>query len=685
MNNSNKTNYNSGKEFNLIGRRFSKVFDVLLDTGYYEGTKFANFFDEINSDGTSKIYVKDDTESAIDHFVASNINQIKYLVGLTGMGKTTLIRNYFKITDRDVKIENEKIIIYISFFNSDLLFDNPELSVKNEIIKYLSRAVGKLLETNQKILLDEKCFWENFYLFIEKNKPALLMNEDILPGVSLFDNLLLSPSSEYDKKIKKIKKICETNPLEYYTCLIKYIIRETKINYKIFIIYDDIESKSEKFHSPVVEAARHIHACFCANEGKNILIKSLIVLRAYTFRSNIGRQSEARRESVKNDLILKKSSADLLEIFSKRFEFISEKKSVDKTSNYPTAKEVLEYVAGYINKIGNSFIYCISNYNICDSMIIYSHIITNLNWIACNEEEYKGAFQLDKKYYRVTTDNIIRAISEISNDQIIDNYSFIPNILYNEKDGTELIGLYIIKLFIQKGANKVYGEKYIQGDEVISDIVSIFTQNTDMNYRNEYWEYRVRAVLTYLFNSGILLRSVYDIEIPNDSQIKRQFRDDYKLYLSPRGMALYNTLSKNASLLKLYINDMSLDTSNLSNTYIENTTQTFIKILEYIDYSFSMERRYIAESMPSLDSYQEKFGKEFIASTLLDGVVDNMYVYYKEENRGDDYNSLMQTASNIFISMLDYSNTIKDKYNVEFKISTDLTKHINHFTASLDY
>lgn len=324
MNNSNNLNY-SGKEWNLIGRRFSKVFDILLDTGYYEGTKFANFFNEINSDGTSKIYVKDDTESAIDSFVSSNINQLKYLVGLTGMGKTTLIRNYFKITNRDVKIENEKIIIYISFFNSDLLFDNPELSVKNEIIKYLNRAISKLLELNKNVFLDEKYFWESFYLFIEKNKPTLLTNEDILPGMSLFDNIFISSSSEYDKKIKKIKKICDTNPLDYYTSLIKFIIRETKINYNIFIIYDDIESKSEKFHSSVVEAARHIHACFCANEGKNILIKSLIVLRAYTFRSNIGRQSEARRESIKKDLILKKSSADLLEIFSKRFDYISKK------------------------------------------------------------------------------------------------------------------------------------------------------------------------------------------------------------------------------------------------------------------------------------------------------------------------------------------------------------------------
>lgn len=342
---------------------------------------------------------------------------------------------------------------------------------------------------------------------------------------------------------------------------------------------------------------------------------------------------------------------------------------------------MLEYVAGYINKIGNRFIYDISNYNICDSMIIYSHIITNLNWIAFNEEEHKGAFQLEKKYYRVTTDTIIRAISEMSNDQIIDNYSYIPNILYNEKDGTELIGLYIIKFFIQKGANKVYGEKYIQGSELISDIVSIFAQNADTNFRTEYWEYRVRSVLTFLFNSGILLRSVYDIEIPNDSQIKRQFHDDYKLYLSPRGMALYNTLSKNASLLKLYIRDISSEANNLSNEYLENTTQIFIKILEYIDSSFSMERRYIAESIPNLDSYQEKFGKEFITSTLLDGVVNNMYVYYKEENRGDDYNSLMQTASNIFENMLEYSNTIKDRYNVEFTISTDLKKHIKFFEA----
>lgn len=96
---------------NQIGRKFKEIFNILTSSSYYEGTKYAEFFNDFNDDGTNTIYVYDPLEKNLEKIKQSNNNELKYLVGLTGMGKTTLLRNYFKIQNRDIKIIGNDIIV----------------------------------------------------------------------------------------------------------------------------------------------------------------------------------------------------------------------------------------------------------------------------------------------------------------------------------------------------------------------------------------------------------------------------------------------------------------------------------------------------------------------------------------------------------------------------------------------
>lgn len=668
---------NTKNNQNQIGRRFSKTFEILMDPGYYEGTKYASYFNELNKDGTSKIYVRDSYEEELDYFSKSSNNQIKYLVGLTGMGKTSLIRNYFKIKDRNIKIDkNNRIIIYISFYNSDLISDQPDKSVKNEVLKYLKLTIKSLMNNPTIKNMSEKDFWNKFYDYVETNKPTLLTSEDILPGLTFFNHAI----SEFTRKQQVLKDFFNENSLEYYTSLLKFTITLLNVNTEIILIYDDIESKIEKFHRPVIETARHVQACLCATEGSLINVKSLIALRAYTFRCNIGRQLEARRESIIKDVILKKSSVSLADIFEKRFEYIVQKESIQQTDSHKQAKKELDYVINHINRIGKDFIYKIANYNICEAMIIFCNVMTNLEWIAYGETETKGAFKLESKNYKVTTDNIINAIASISKSAIDETYSYLPNIFYNEKDGTELISLYIIRLLVNKKIDQIYGEKYIEGKDIVSEIKNIFVKNVDSNIRTEYWTTKISNVISYLYNSGILFRSVYDIEVPNESQTERRFNETYKLYLSPRGNCIYQTLSKNASMLKLYINDIFQSNENIAANN-NSITKIFSTILDYVDYIFHLEQRYIGNSIPDLDVYQEKIGSEFISSTLLSGIVINLIVYYKEY-KDEDFTTFIEKARNIFIEMKDYSKILNDKYGICFNISKTL---INQFDKKGHY
>ncbi len=663
---------------NQIGRKFSKIFDVLMDRNYYTGTKYGKYFDRLNSDGTSKIYVYDSLEEELKKVHYSEKDEIKYLVGLTGMGKTTLLRNYFKIIDRDVEINGNDIVIYISLYYADLLTDSPQVSVKNEIIKYLSRTTRKLLEEHKIIAEDKESFWDGFYNFILNNKPTLLENEKILPDSDLLDEIFENDS--YRRRKRKLEAIFESNTLEYYSSLIKYILTCTDSSYRIILIYDDIESKEEKFHKPTVELARHIHSCFSAIENKKITTKTIVSLRAYTFRCNIGRQSQARRESILNDTILKKSAVSLSDIFAKRFAEIEEiQKTKSATKNmegYNEAKRELNRVSWTLDRLGGQLIYKLSNYNLCDALYIYCNIMVNLEWITDEERENDGAFQLDSKNYRITTENLMYVIANVENDGVVEKSGYVPNILYNDKEGTDLIGMYIIRHLMLKGIDNVYGEKYIKGSDLLLNIRNLFVKRTDSNIRVEYWNYRINDVLNHLYNSGVLFRSLYDIEDPDDYQIERKYDEDFKLYLSPRGKCLFELFSKNAVLLEIYRDDIYTDIVNNDKLTDDlTTTEVFDYLLDYLGSLFEFEKGKIGSAIPDLSLYQEILGDVFMTSILLEGVVNNMAVYFKSKD--NTYADLLCKTKNIFDNMSIYSESLRKKYNIDFYVVDGLSEAID--------
>lgn len=676
-NNIESTVYSNTKK-NQIGRKFSDVFDVLTDSSYYVGTKYAKFFNGTTLDGKSDIYVYDPLEKELDKIRNSKKNELKYLVGLTGMGKTTLLKNYFIINNRDVIVNKRELIVYISFYYAELLSDNPQQSITKEIVKYFTRTVKTLLVKNRSYFTNEYKFWEGFYSFIENNKPTLLEDENISPLSMSFDALLKTKT--YEEKTQKLNELSISSPLEYYSCLIKYILESIGNIYNVILIYDDLESKEEKFHKPVVEIARHIHSCFSAVESQLLTIKSIVSMRAYTFRCNIGRQAEARRESIENDVILKKQAVSLHELFEKRFAAVEKKlkarENVHNLDGYDDAKRQMQYVEQQLDKIGGNLIYNLANYNLSDALIAYSNIMINLEWIACNEKEYNGAFVLDAKHYRITTENIIYAIANGNSKKYTGDNGYIPNILLNDKDGTSLIGMYIISYLLINKIDDVYGEKYVEGRILLENIKSLFVKSTDNRIRSEYWHHKINSAMSHLYTTGILFRSLYDIEDADDCQIERKYKDEFKIYLSPRGKCIYNLLSRNAVLLELYRDDIYTELSNNDKLTSElSTAEVFDYLLDYMNICFQIEMRNIGDAIPDLSKYQETVGSKYITSILLEGVVRNITAYFGDTN--DIFEKLKSKWIKICKNMMNYSEDISKRYNVKFDIPNYLETNID--------
>ena len=671
---------------NQIWTKFSDIFKILLNPEYYEGTRFASYYNRIveNSKdaGKSRIYVYDPLEKVLEQMEDEDCSQVKYLVGLTGMGKTTLLRNHFRIVNRDVILETHRIVIYISYFNANLSVDKPQESVEKETIQYLKRTIDKLLMNNKWLIENIEDFVAKYYDFIMGNKATLLSET---PS-SIIDYLKEIQNSEAIRvKDEKLQRLRNESPIEYYCSLLKYILQElSKKEHikKVIFIYDDIEAKKDIFHSPLIEVARHIHACLCASEMEDFYVKTIISLRAYTFRENIGRQNEARRQYIENDTILKKETVNLRKIYERRFMEIAEieetRKQAKSKQSYDDAQKVLLYLMEQMDRISKDMIYNLVNYNLCDAMLLYSRILTNIMWIACGEKEREGSFVLDEKSYRLTQETILNAVANGNKNFYTGRKnSYVPNLLYNDINDTNLVGLYIIRYFRQKEQIHVYGEKYTEGSNVVAEIAKVLSGSIEENVRLQNWKKRVHILLEYYYKTGVLFRSVYDIAKSEESQTERIYRDDYKLYLSPRGLFLYSLFKRSAVLLELYRDDICTELADNDKLTCElGQDKVFEYLLHYVKWLFQCEKANIANATLNLDKYQEVFGNEFIVCDLLEGIARNLSTYYQDDKSPG--RSLLQEVCDIQKDMSEYATLINQKYRVKFVLTNDLNSAIDY-------
>ena len=655
---------------NHIWKRFSNEFRVLLDTTYYQGSKFGQFYNVINNDGTSNIYVTDPYEGRIAEFDQSKFNEMKFMVGLTGMGKTTLIKNYYRITEKDFRLDDDHYIIYISFYRANLSLDKPYESVNAEVVEYLNRFIETLLQEHPDITKGI-CFWEGLYNYISQNKPILLAMRSFTPQNVDFE--VISKATKTQEEIYAIlETLVQKSPLEYYSSVIKYIMLLINKPYKITLIFDDIEAKDFAFHIHIIETARHMFSCFNATTDGNCTVKVLVSLRAYTFRSNVDRIAEARREALHRDVILKREAVSLHDIFDIRFKAIKNKRMQDKKigniESYDEAKRVLDYVESKVNTIGSDLIFNIQNYNLCESMVLYSEILTNLVWITVGEYEKQGSFRLDEDNYRVTKYNLIRAIGMGNCKYYNSSSACIPNIVQYNGIGSELICLYIIRYLKNMKYVGVYGERYIEGKELFHELVSLFCNSNTPDPIKRRWKQQFGEAISFLFNKGVLFRSLYDIEDESRNQIRREYYDSFKLYLSPRGAILFELLAGNSVLMELYRDDIAIDLPNNDTVTSDlNTFDKFEYILNLVKQLFQVEKSNIAQALWNIVKYTESVGDTFICEHILWGVVNNINSYYGE--RDEKYQEIVNLVLLFIKDMKDYSFEINKRYGEYFSVT----------------
>ena len=655
---------------NNLRRVFDDCFDIMLSSCYNDNTKSSRYFSKMNDDNTSAYYVhQKDIELQLDNIYAATVDMDRFLVGFTGIGKTTLLKNHFKIINANPFIDNNKTLVaYISVYSDDIN-NTTEL---NKVFAGFLQSIYLLLKKHIDFDLSNDQNATDFYNFIDNYKSRLLNNND------MFDKKKKTPQ-------QALKSLSQRKAVQFYSLLIKYLVEkinniEPTIN-QIFFVFDDIESQRKEVHVPFISKALNIVACLRMIDDRNFNVKSIISLRNYTFRYHQARQAKAKR-SYSDEAILKTTIPKMRDIFEKRFQVYYDNSDVKKTisdeKTWLSAKETLESVVSNIADFGE-MISSLAHYDISHSLKLFLQVLTNRRWFAPNEYYYQGAFgQLKSSDYMSQKERIFKALMYGENEIYVDNEdSLIPNILAvheEENSGTELLSLFVLEYMFTLQRHKeitLYGQSKIKGNELRDNIKNI------LNFSSEKVD-KLEKTIKKLYEQEYLLHSVFEPECNNISEERetyRQYDGDFGLYLSIRGNKVLDMLSRDSLLFEVLRDDIDTDLkdNNVPSSQM-NQTSKLIYLISYCSKLFEIEKEYISYANKEL--YFKNFNNSFIIIRLLKGIHNTNHYFYKNED--DDSLLVKAELTKLYTKILAYANILQqqtpEKLNIDISFIIDFLK-----------
>ena len=700
-----------GRGNNQIYRSFRTAFDTLLTREYYEGTEFGIYYNTFVEDREghkrSEIYIEqEEIEKVIrEEIIENDLDLLKYLVGYMGVGKTTLIRNMFRVFNRSINEFDDNLVIYISFYAMSADAEDRVAAVRNVIRSALDMAITYLsgFESRlQRIKHEDNDFYIKFERFIEFNNPGFAHSIDY--NNELMDELAKSECFEKEY----LRELYKRDPIDYLLTLMKYYLSQgenTRFN-NVIIIVDDLETQPIECIDEILHMVMHINKCMKGIINRSYKIKQLVSLRSYTFRQcDCTRILEALRIDSSN-VIIKSEVPALSKIINARMKVIKNKLgshsfnrnteqqlSFGLMNAYDSLTSVLNSVNGQYDKM----LLNLTHYNLFNAMKLLIRIISNAKYVGKNENENKGGFDFNTNNYDLEnkSDNsanpgnkdVFFALAYGTDNIYIDNKDYyLMNILHyysDEKVNTELLGIYIIQYMlthrtfvswkIVNQTDLANNNNYIKFKEfnpiesiVLVEELTLLFDRADSN-TFKYLTKGFEMMVKHLYNGGALLQDIKNPVLDDNSVNGRDYKhiEGVRIYLSLRGKQLYDMLNYNSLLLEVYRDDIDTNLNNNSiSSYDLPAKERIEYCLDYIHHLFEREQRLIS-LVGNKKNYIENLGNELAVVVLMKGIRKSIVVYFNKDNQVKSY--MMKKYNGIAREINEMISDINRKNNVLFK------------------
>lgn len=547
------------------------------------------------------VFVADkELEKHISQLIYNRESMIVYFIGDASVGKTSLLKDMFRVTDNNVKYDDDKHTVCLMIGFRGML---PEEKVKDFIMNSISRLCTSL---EKEFGFREQFYSEAghmaFYEYIEETKGSLLeyVNTADLIG-----------KSEFDEKMIRLKAAKEKEPETYNASrlkfYLKYFCKEVK---NIILLLDDIEALRTELRPIGVRTALALFSCMLdgSAEGQEQKTKLFMSMRASTFEKLLDREEI---NSYAPYTILRKSRpVDMIEFFQQKKE-----KVWHDEANVNTWNDYYEILSNLAQRFGEKYsimIQNICNYDFQQMKKCYRRILTNKVWLLRGERR-RDFLNLSATDFLFNNISVVRSIACGNNDVYRGEKStFIPNILLNDEFNNDSItALLVISYFDRNG--------YTVKKQKLTDIFDyIFGGNASIGSSLD-------RVLQHFLNCKILNSKKYN----EDYTEKGEFWE-----ITPRGLELWKMLVTDSVLLEMYREDYYFNEEKSGCNFISSrrimTTigqyEIFIQLLNFIHELLSLEtsmHRCAAENN-MLAEYYTCFGEKAQSKRLLEGVVKSI-------------------------------------------------------------
>ncbi len=594
-------------EYNDLYKRFRKVFKIILDGD--DPHKYSN--------DPNKWYVSvKDIEGRINDIIESDSSSLHYLIGQTGIGKSTVLR---KCTNgiRNPIDGGGVLVIPFNFDNRNIPITGVEDSLASS---WISNA--DFIKEKYKIQYSQKEFIE----FIKSHASDVLYNGTV------------DINSSDEEKLATLQK---NSPYSHNIELFKYFFYKSGFD-KLLIVVDDIESVDHDIQVNLIEIFYRAYNCV-RNVGDNAkVVNTIISIRPNT--QKLTRNSESIKSHYFSIPVKITKPVSLVEIFKKRFNEVlsrSDYSHIKDTKEWDRTLEVLLHLCDSISgRYGNRFI-ALFNYNIRRTLAEFNLIIVNRKWFQ-RDRIPNPSFRIDELDYAISEAAVYRVLGMKNSNFYPVESTCLPNLLYNKPEPThDLVLVYMIKYFLKKNSGNKDLDATINKDSLVTDFVKLFKQNN--------MEEVVLDCLEFGCNSKLFEEST------NASSKK-------VIFLTPRAKELYKMIGEKNLSLQLFRDDVFQDYSKENrrrSLTINLRGRVLFEEMLHMSYEiFDWEKNIIETFILNGNSGLaiNSFGDTLFSEHLLEGTSNSISAYFQ-----DDSNDI-QIINNMLFSLGDRVKDLSSKY-----------------------
>ena len=572
-------------------RRFKRQFSILLNP------------DPTNRNFLEKVYVKNLAyHEELADFCSYQEDSYRCIIGLTGIGKTTLLRNFFELNTftRTDPMKNIEIVIRDGEL---IVFMNPESTASQGSAEsqagYLFGAAAEKVRKEYCL----SCIDEELYDFIEQNKPTLIEK---------------ARTKRIETQSEILENMFSTNRRGLSLETLKFFLskQECQIN-RVIIILDNIEAlQSWDVKKRYISEALIDYECF-KNAELKYFVKLIISCRPDSYY-RLMREDTFNNYPHRNELLMT-VPASIDDIFRERFDalIVRDGIKVKNKEEWNRAQGILTELAKELCLRSQNLILELWNYNVRESVNHFERILANRQWFQ-NGFPLKSAFRIEKRFFSQKQSNIKKALLYGNGTKYVEHTDNpVVNILKNSDDSDyDLVSLYILAFFKNQAAHDD-DFNYFQYVEISDLIDSCNGMFLPADIKTAFQE-----GIEHLIKAGCLFISPWDSG------------ERTKLARTPRADALLWMLQESSLLLEALRDDLWIDENDFQAEYSQNLCEKdlFIELFnlvsKYIDKELSCVQA--VRDSGQCKHYIKMFGASPITKQLYNGLHNSTYAYYNK-------------------------------------------------------